>query len=145
MTFHKCSTSLDPIPDGQRAFWRLSICRSGDSREPPVAAGGLAAVPRERAVEGVLGRVANLARDCLDRFGGVLQPLRREMHAPAREVGQRWLAHDLREAPCECRAGDVYLACERLDRPWLGRPRVKICTWDDLLTAAEAVALHSEA
>src|SRR5207247_2756474 len=93
--------------------------------ESAVAAGRLAAVPRERAVEGVFGRVANLARDCLDRFGGVLQPLRREMHAPAREVGQRRLAHDLREAPCECRAGDVYLACERLDRPWFAWPRVQ--------------------
>src|SRR5205085_9303060 len=88
--------------------------------ESAVAAGGLAAVPRESAVEGVLGRVADLARDRLDRFGGVLQPLRREMHAPAREVGQRRPANDFREAPCERCAGDVYLACERLDRPWLG-------------------------
>src|SRR5438270_11070372 len=90
--------------------------------ESAVATRGLAAVPRERAVEGVLRRVADLSRDRPDRFGGVLQPLRREVHAPAREVGQRRLAHDLREAPCECRAREVYLACERLDRPWFAWP-----------------------
>src|SRR5438874_13689184 len=91
---HKCSTSLGPTPDGQRAFRRLSSCRSGDSREPPVAAGGLAAVPRERAVEGVLGRVANLAGDRPDCVSGVLQSLRREVHAAARGVGEWWLAYD---------------------------------------------------
>src|SRR5438067_8128202 len=104
--------------DADGAFF--TSCRA---RESAVAARGLAAVSRERAAEGVLGRVANLARDRPNRVGGVLQPLRLEMRAPAREVGQRRLAHDLREAPCERRAGDVYLARERLDRPWLGRPR----------------------
>src|SRR5437762_3503305 len=101
-----------------------TFCTSCGARESAVATRGLAAESRERAVEGVLGRIADLARDRPNRFGGVLQPLRREMQAPAREVGERWLAYDLREAPCECRAGDVYLACERLDRPWLGGPPV---------------------
>src|SRR5438094_9605330 len=89
-----------------------TFCTSCGARESAIAARGLAAVPRERAVEGVLGRIANLARDRPNRFGGVLEPLRREVHAPAREVGQRWLAHDLREAACECRARGVYLASE---------------------------------
>jgi hypothetical protein len=77
------------------------------ARESAVPARGLAAVSGERAVEGVLGGVADLAGDRPDRVGGVPQPLRGEVHAPAREVGQRRLAHDLREAACERRAGDV--------------------------------------
>ena len=43
---------------------------------------------------------------------------------------------------------DGWTAIDQVERTAgekLGRPRVKICTWDDLLTAAEAVALHSEA
>src|SRR5436190_23159375 len=105
----------------QRSTSGISTPSCG-AREPPVAAGGLAAVPRERAVEGVLGRVANLAGDRPDCVSGVLQSLRREVHAPAREVCQWWLAHDLREAPRERSAREVDLECERVDRPLLGRP-----------------------
>src|SRR3954451_8732392 len=75
---------------------------SCDAREPPVAAGRLAAVPRERTVEGVLGRVSDLAGDA-DRFGGVLQSLRRAVSAPARKVRQRKHADDLGEATRERR------------------------------------------
>src|SRR5438132_3815537 len=91
-------------PTGARPRQRSTSGTSTPSRgarEPPVAAGGLAAVPRERAVERVRGRVADLAGNRLDCVGGVLQPLRREVHAPAREVRQRWFAHGLGEAPRE--------------------------------------------
>src|SRR5437764_12074965 len=85
-----------------RLTWATSSGTSTPSRgarEPPVAAGGLAAVPRERAVERVRGRVADLAGNRLDCGGGVLQPLRREVHATAREVRQRWLAPGPRHVP----------------------------------------------
>ena len=79
---------------------------------------------RERAVEGVLGRVADRAGDRLDRLVAVAQAARGELHPPAREVRQRRLADLLGEPPRERRARDVGGGGERLDRPRLGRALV---------------------
>jgi hypothetical protein len=59
----------------------------------------------------VLGSVADVVRDRLHAVGGVREALRREVYAPAGEVGLRRLTHLLGETARERGAREMDLAC----------------------------------
>jgi hypothetical protein len=70
---------------GRRVAGRWPVV-SGGPGEPAVASGRLAAVSCERAVERILGGVADLARDLPDGLRAVLEPFGSEVHPPMAEI-----------------------------------------------------------
>src|SRR5262245_26246709 len=64
---------------------------------PPPGGGRHAALALERAVEGRLGVVADVAGDPCHGVAALQQALRRELHAPAREIAHRRLTEQRRE------------------------------------------------
>src|SRR5262249_28019003 len=98
-------------------------CRS--SVVGAIAAGRVAELPFERAVEGGLGLVADIGGDLGYASRGLLKRACGELKSPASEVGHGRLGEVASEAFGERGAGDSHFVCEVGDGPRMSDTAVK--------------------